>query len=188
MKIPVAPRILLAAGLCVAGLIGLVVREGLARAGGQEVRLAMEAVDPRSLLHGHYVLLNLTQRLEPGAPCPPGEQANEWLALRRDGAAHVLAGAGGSTDAALRHGPIPLRGSFTCMTGEGERPGWVQIDIGVERFHINQDDALAIERILREQQPDEETRAFAIVSVGRDGRARLKGLEIDGERLDLNWF
>ena len=74
MKIPVAPRILLAAGLCVAGLIGLVVREGLARAGGQDVRLAMEAVDPRSLLHGHYALPNLTQRLEPAAPrrAPPG--------------------------------------------------------------------------------------------------------------------
>jgi hypothetical protein len=64
----------------------------------------------------------------------------------------------------------------------------VRLDLGVDRFHINQQDALRIERVLREQRPDQETRAFAIISVGRDGRARLKGLRIDGERFELSWL
>ena len=49
--------------------------------------------------------------------------------------------------------------------GNPGMPGWVQLDLGVDRFHINQTDAMRIERVLREQRPGEETRAFAIVSV-----------------------
>jgi hypothetical protein len=60
--------------------------------------------------------------------------------------------------------------------------------LGIERFHINQADAVRIERILRERVPGGEPRAYAIVSVGRDGRARLKGLMVDGERLELSWL
>ncbi len=66
-------------------------------------------------------------------------------------------------------------------------PGWLTLDLGVERFHINQADATRIESVLREQRA-EETRAFAILSVGRDGRARLRALLIDGERFDLSWL
>ena len=42
--------------------------------------------------------------------------------------------------------------------------------------------------MLREQRPGEETRAYAIVSIARDGQARLKGLMVDGERLELSWL
>jgi hypothetical protein len=62
------------------------------------------------------------------------------------------------------------------------------LDLGVDRFHINQSDATRIEQVLRAQRPDEATRAFAVLSVGRDGRARLKALVIDGERFELSWL
>ena len=75
MKIQPAPRILAVAALCAASLIALVVSEGVARESGQEVLLPMEAVDPRSLLQGHYVQLRLTQRLEPNEPCPQSKAA-----------------------------------------------------------------------------------------------------------------
>jgi hypothetical protein len=61
------------------------------------------------------------------------------------------------------------------------------IDLGVDRFHINQTEAMRIERILRDQTPGQEARAFAIISIGKDGRARIKGVEIDGQRLELTW-
>lgn len=186
-------RILSVAALCAAILVAFVINEGLARRGGQEIMLAMEAVDPRSLLSGHYVELNLTERLDAGEQCPADNDA-AWLVLRqRDGNVYSLVGDASSRDNAQLVGPLPVKGSFSCSPpftpAEGEStPGWVQIDIGVSRFHINQRDALRIEQVLREQRPGETTRAFAIVSVGRDGRARLKGVEIDGRRLELSWL
>jgi len=46
-------RVASVALVCVLILIGVVITEGIARRGGQEVLLAMEAVDPRSILSGH---------------------------------------------------------------------------------------------------------------------------------------
>jgi uncharacterized membrane-anchored protein len=192
MKLNAAPRILLVAAVCAAGLIGLVVSEGAARQGGQEILLPMEAVDPRSLLSGHYVQLGLTQRLNAPAVCP-AEGDYEWVALRQDAGRYVAVGGAASREEAQRLG-LPVKGTLTCSpptpaTPESQAfPGWIRLHLGVERFHVNQADALRIEQVLREQNVDEATRAFAIVSVGRDGRARLKGLMIDGERLDLNWL
>lgn len=195
MRVQPAHRIVAVAALCAAALIGLVVSEGMARQSGQEALLPMEAVDPRSLLQGHYVDLRLVQRLEPNVPCPQVEGGAEWLAFSRDSRGVLdFAGAARSRDGAQQIGPVPVKGTFSCsepvigVDGAEGMPGWVQLDLGVDRFHINQTDALRIERILSEQRPGQETRAFAIVSVARDGTARLKGLVVDGERLELNWL
>lgn len=195
MRIQPAPRIMAVAALCAAALIGLVLIESSARASGQEALLPMEAVDPRALLQGHYVQLNLIQRLEPNEPCPQVEGGAEWLAFHR-GENEVLTFAGGarSRDGAQQIAPVPLKGTFTCsepvigVNGDPGMPGWVQLNLGIERFYVDQAEAERIERVLREQRPGEETRAFAIISVARDGRARLKGLIVDGQRLDLNWL
>ncbi|MBL8547919.1 MAG: GDYXXLXY domain-containing protein [Hyphomonadaceae bacterium] len=200
MKLAAAPRILTVAALCAAALIGLVIAEGLARADGQEITLPMEAVDPRSLLSGHYVQLNFTRRLEAAEACPvdtSGAALNddwEWVALRPSNGIYVVAGGAPSRDQAERLGPLAVKGTFTCSPptppsqGVEGLPGWLSLNVGVDRFHINQTDATRIERVLGEQRPDQETRAFAILSVGRDGRARLKALLIDGERFDLSWL
>jgi hypothetical protein len=187
-------RILIVAALCVAGLIALVVNEGAARQGGDEITLPMEAVDPRALLSGHYVVIDLTEGLEPGEACPDGEAGAQWLAFAPEGDAYTLAGAAPDRESAQAIAPTIAKGAFTCSapfeTGPDSpmAPGWVRLDLGVNRFHIAQNDAERIERVLREQNADDAARAFAIVSLGRDGRARLKGLLIDGERLDLSWL
>jgi hypothetical protein len=195
MRIAPAPRIIAVAALCAAALVALVISEGLARESGQEALLPMEAVDPRSLLQGHYVQLNLVQRLEPNEPCPQVEGEAEWIAFyRSEDSVLTFAGGARSREGAQQIAPVPVKGTFTCsepvigLEGSPGMPGWVQLDLGVDRFHINQTDALRIEHVLREQNADETTRAYAIVSVGRDGRARLKGLMIDRERLELNWL
>lgn len=195
MSVAPAPRILIVASLCAAALIGLVVNEGAARSGGQEALIAIEAIDPRSLLSGHYVMINMTQRLEPGEACPTIEADWEWVAFhRREGAVLDFAGGAGSREGALQVAPIPVKGTVICSApteganGAEGLPGWVQLDLGIDRFHINQTDAMRIERVLREQRPGELTRAYAIVSIGRDGAARLKGLIVDGERLELSWL
>jgi hypothetical protein len=195
MRIQPAPRILAVAALCVAALVGLVMSESAARASGQEAFLPMEAVDPRALLQGHYVQLNLIQRLAPSEPCPQVEDGAEWLAFYR-GEDEVLTFAGGanSREGAQQIAPVPIKGTFLCSEpvagaeGDPGMPGWVQLDLGIDRFYIDQAEAERIELVLGAQRPGEETRAFAIISVSRDGRARLKGLVIDGQRLELNWL
>lgn len=193
--IPSAPlRILIVAALCIAGLIFLVAREGMARDAGAEALLAMEAVDPRALLQGHYVIVDIRERLEPGERCPPGvAEPAGWIALRRDGEAYRVAAATTTRAFALQRGDLAVLGDYYCQEPIPEQPdlpaqpGWVSIDIGTDRYYASQQQALRIERVLREQNTGEPGRVFAIVSIGPDGRARLRGLMVDGERLELGW-
>jgi hypothetical protein len=52
---------------------------------------------------------------------------------------------------------------------------------------VQQSDAMAMEQALR-VQPRPDPPALAVLSVGRDGRARLKAVIIDQRRTDLRWF
>jgi uncharacterized membrane-anchored protein len=191
MKVNPASRILAVAALCALGLIGLVISEATARAGGQEVVLPMAAVDPRALLGGHYVMIDLRDRLPASRTCPEQRDDWDWLALSPNGATYTLSGSAASRDEAQQIGSVLVKGSFNCnppSPPEGSTPGQagvVTLNLGIERFYINQAEAERIGGVLSQQQANEETRVFAIVSVGRDGRARLKGLLVDGHRLDL---
>lgn len=187
-------RILIVAVLCIAFLIGMVVREGAARSGGQEVTLAMAAVDPRALLSGHYVIIDPRAPLAAGEACPAIPEGARWIALASDGAHHRPVGAALTREAALALGPIAVRGELTCFpppaAGEGSPaiPGQISADVGVYRYYAAQAEAQRIEAMLREQAPGEPTRIYAILSIGADGRARLKGLLVDERRLELGWL
>lgn len=184
-------RILAAAGVLVFVLVAFVLREQAARAAGTEVVLPMEAVDPRALLTGHDVRLRLLQRLEPGAPCPPG--AGAWIALTPAGDRHLVVGRAASREAALKLGPTAVRGDFACREDwtapdSGPARQAVDLDLGVDRFHASQDEAERIEKVLGAQTPGAPVNAFAVVSAGKDGRARLKGLIVEGVRTNLTWW
>lgn len=187
-------RILIVAALCMAGLIALVARESMARNTGQEVLLSMEAVDPRSLLSGHYVIVDLRESIGPDVQCPPSPEDTRWVALRPDGHRHTLAGGGAERADAAQLGPVIVRGDFDCFqptAAPGEvdlPPSWIVLNLGPGRFHVSQAEAERIEDVLRDQAPGEAARVYAIVSVGQDGRARLKGLMVDGERIELSWL
>jgi hypothetical protein len=189
MTVSLPFRILAAGLLLTAALVALVVHEAQARARGQEVRLAMEAFDPRSLLTGHYAALQITDALPAGDRCPVGPK-DDWLALRPEGAVHRLAGAAASREAALKLGPVAVRGTVACLGGAGgddpAAPERVRLDIGVDRLHADQEEAEALEAALR-ARPD-RPEALAVVSIGRDGRARLKGVVVGGRRTELDWF
>jgi hypothetical protein len=184
-------RILGAALLLAALLVALVVRETQARASGREVRLPMEAVDPRELLTGHYVALRLTQLQAAGQPCPPGSGTMlkpGWIAVTPGPAGDRVTGAGPDRATAAKFGPIQMRGAARCW-GDPRDPtdrASVAIDIGVKRFHADQRQSEAFDKALRDRKVGEAT-AWAIVTVGGDGRARLKGVIIGGHRADLTW-
>lgn len=194
MKLTAAPRILLVAAVCASALVGFVAAEGMARASGQEVALPIQGVDPRDFLRGHYVRLAFNAPLPEGQSCPIRRDDQDWLALRPMNGAFVLVGGATSREEAEQVGPIPVKGTFDCLSptvapesGQQIAPAQAQIDIGIDRFYVDQKSAERIEAVLREHSPDSPDRAFAIVSVGRDGRARLKALLIDDHRLDLGW-
>ena len=176
-----------AGALLGAALIGLVSYEGQARAGGREVALEMEGVDPRGLLTGHYARLALRHRLPPGAACPPGTETRTspekrgWVALAPAGRAWRVRGQTPGRAEALRHGPVAVRGFARCSGAD------VELDVGVRRFHADQSEAEALERALRPGRA-EAAQGYALISVGRDGRARLKGVEVEGRRVDLDWY
>ncbi|GAB09913.1 hypothetical protein GOARA_048_01150 [Gordonia araii NBRC 100433] len=172
----IRPLLIVAVALvCVAALVGIVIREGMARSSGTQVTLAMQGVDPRDLVRGHYVALRLADDIPEGQVCVDSADG-EWIALRRSGSRHVAVGQYPSRDEAQRFGDIAVRGTMRCQG----RTAW--IDIGIDRFYINQRDATAIEKALTDGRE-----AAAIVSVGGDGKARLVGLDVDGKRYDLNW-
>lgn len=200
MKIDPPLRILIVAGLCVFALAGLVVREGAARASGAEVLLRMDTVDPRALLSGHYVTIALQEPLGANVACPPGFddlgfiQANApelWVALAPNGDHHRAAGLAPTREEAAAIAPLVTRGDGTCrppIPASGQSPafpGAVMLDLGFDRFYVDQRQAERIEDVVRAARGDEAGRVSAIVSLGRDGRARLKGLVVDGERLEL---
>jgi uncharacterized membrane-anchored protein len=195
MKIKAPSRILAVAGVCAAILVGFVANEGAARANGQEVLMAVDGVDPRDLLSGHYVQLAFNRELDPGEQCPPTSTGWNWTALRQRGDIYVVAGGASSRSDVEQVGPVTVKGSYSCTPptlpgadGAGAVPGRLHLDLGIDRFYVNQAEAQRIERALAEQRNDPSKRVLAIVSVGRDGVARLKGLVIDGRRLELNWL
>lgn len=208
MTFTLAQRLLAAGALCLAALIFLVVTEARARAAGTEVVLRMQPVDPRALLTGHYIQLSFAEQLDRGEACPPlvaddlstnffsGNDETHWLALKPDGDLYTLAGEYMTKEEALAHAPVAARGSARCDTtfmampgapdGVGEERVTVFLQLPVDRFHADQDEAEALEKILRDRTfPG---RLAAILSVTPDGAVRTKGIMIDDRRVELSWF
>ncbi|MFT4202240.1 GDYXXLXY domain-containing protein [Gordonia sp. (in: high G+C Gram-positive bacteria)] len=176
--------VLVVAAVCVAALVGLVLRENHARSHGTRVTLSMRGADPRDLVRGHYVQIQVADQLPAGRACV--QKDDGWIAVTSGGGpTDQPVGIYDTKDEALRNGDHALRGSMRC-TGPGRTddggPATAWLDIGTDRFYINQRDAQDIDRALASGR-----RAAAIVSVGTDGRARLVGLDVDGKRYDLHW-
>lgn len=215
-------RIMIVAGVCVLALIGIVLREGYERSRpptmtSRDILVQMQAVDPRALLSGHYVIVSLQTTLELPADAIPCanfaavDEAQSWVALadlrpetrvddRTPGLhPHVPVGVAATRDEAQSianragHNGVAVRGTAFCseLPDEDRGPGPISVASvqttlrGVERFYARQADAERIDALMRDQGA---AQVFAIVNIGRDGRARLKGLSVNGEIIELNWL
>lgn len=201
MKRPSIPLRIVAAAVALAlALVGVVVREAIARAEGQEVRLAITGYDPRSLLTGHYVQFRLVDTIPAEQACAWKDRRLEprdvgWYAVRREGGADRLVAAAATREAARGLGEVAVRGRANCLGVSWVRPDGKEArspvtmtpDIGVDRIHLEQDEAEALEKILQGRD-GEPPPSWAVLSVGRDGKARLKGLIVGDRRIDLDWF
>lgn len=204
-------RIMIVAGVCVLGLIGLVVREGYERDAptSQAIEMRMQAIDPRSLLSGHYVIVSLQDIIvtndgaDPCANFQAIENRRSWLAITSTGSeggaapppeaprAYAPVGARSTREEAQALG-LAVRGWATCSEIPQEastptRTAAVQTNLaGIERFHAPQAEAERIDALMRAQA--EDTQVYAMINVSTDGSARLVGLKVNGEIISLNWL
>ena len=192
-------RILAVAAVSIAALIGVVVHEGLARDAGTEVVMPMQPVDPQSLLSGHYVAIALSENLDVGQDCPPGVETGiqpnfdasmrkpRWVALAPAAGHTRVAGVADTQGAAKRFAPLVARGDVYCIASVPDTPGSVQTWLGVDRFHLDEAEA---QRIASAMSPtaDHPAPVSAILSIGGDGRTRMKGVMIGAQRIAPSWY
>lgn len=204
MKVGAPVRILAAAAVLTLLLVGVVARENFARDQGQEVRLALAGYDPRSLLQGHYVQFQLREDFPKETPCPPGAtdlvglDREGWIALKRTGDHHAPAGAARTRGEALKLGDVAARGWLDCARGSTLVLGapdvsspeveMVTLHLGVDRIHLDQKSAEALQADLQRAVPGGAPPGYAVLSIGRDGKARVKGVIVGKRRIDLTWF
>lgn len=190
-------RLLAIALVMSAILAGLVARHAWLRENGQEIYLAMEPVDPRDLLLGHYVILRTgLHQLDTAALDGPDEGwvrgEAVFVSLRETEDGSMVA------TGVFQDPPAPpfIQGRIAYVATQSDfadpepledgSPGWsrepipgteraqLEVRYNLERYYAPRDHALELEAMRT------ENRLRLIVSLGPDGNAVIKGLEIDG--------
>jgi len=199
---PTWMRILAVALAAIAGLVALVAYEETARAEGTEITMAMDPVDPQALLSGHYVQVGLNETLPPGQPCPPGattgvfpnpyptlaNRMDHWVALARNAGHYSVAGVAETRAAALRFAPLVAEGDAYCQVSAPTAPGSVATNLGVDRVSLSQAEAQRIADLTATTLTHQGGPVLALLSIGQDGHARLKGLVANGQRIEPSWY
>jgi len=174
-------RLLIIAAVMTAFLVFMLGSNTARRAGGQEVVLDVTGYDPRDPFLGHYSRIRLDIAIldlrDLGGLDEIQAEDLVYVALEPDEAGVWIA-------SSLHHerpetGPAIL-GLVTSVYFRGqadERHEVVQIDYGLNRYFADRATALELDSILR----DDSRSPRLIVSIPSDGRALIKGIEIDGE-------
>lgn len=162
---------------------------------GQEVLVPARGYDPRAILLGHYVSLRpdtsrdvtgelaeqIRDEFEPGEYNSRSEMV--WVTLDTgspDWTITSISQTRPETDSLAMY--VDLR--FDRNDENSDTLTYnVTPDMNIDRYYANQKQALEIEDKLRDG--DE---ILLIVSIGKDGTPRLKGLQIDGEREIMSWW
>ena len=167
-------RMVIVAAAMSAFLVAMIADHQARRSGGTEVILALEPVDPRDLLAGYYVIISTpVHRIR--LDSVDGETG---FAIHDDVYVTLAPGDDGNWQPVAVHTSRPAEGVFLhgkVQTASAER---ITADFNIERFYADEATAQALEQ---RRQTDRDSLRL-IVSVGDDGRAIIRGLEIDGER------
>ncbi|WP_420433117.1 GDYXXLXY domain-containing protein [Hyphobacterium sp.] len=167
-------RLIAIAAAMSAFLIVIIGDHQVRRMSGTEVILDLEPVDPRDLLAGYYVIISTpVHRIRYEAV-----GGDTDFALHDDVFVAVAANPNGSWAPVSIHRERPVAGVF--LRGKVQSVGGdaLNADFNIERYYANEATAQALEARRREDRDS----LRLIVSVGADGRALIRGLEIDGER------
>ncbi len=138
--------------------------------GGEEVTLALIPVDPRDLLRGDYVIINLEiGRLSADLPGASDVTSGDDVFVElQAGETGVMEAVSIHTSADGVSGPL-ISGTVLTATGED-----VRIDYGIDAFFLPEGEGLIIEDL-------ETDRVRLVVSVADDGRSLPLRLLVDGK-------
>lgn len=172
------------AALIQVALIGLMVydRASILREGA-DVMLQTRPIDPRDLLRGDYVVLsyeisNLAAGALKGTPSQ-GRRSPVFVKLARMGDGFYQAVSVHTERVPAAGAEVVLRGravaGATCGSTHREFCERLQIQYGIERYFVPQDDGKAIERAHNEGQ------LSVVAAVTPAGRAAIKRLLLGGK-------
>lgn len=145
---------------------------------GREIELDVVPVDPRSLFRGDYVILSYDiSRVDGGKV--DGELAKGkplYVTIAQDAAGKwQVQRAAASSKRAAGGSEVMLKGrSDRWRFGPIRQGTQVQARYGIESYFVPEGTGKALEKLVREK------RITAVVAVGEDGTAALKGLKVDG--------
>lgn len=152
---------------------------------GREIVLDIVPVDPRSLMRGDYVIFSYDISNKPAGGAPGEFRSGEAVHVTIDNASGKwnIAAVSKDTPATVTPTQLVLKGFIVnAWAGEGQRQD-LMLRYGIESYFIPEGTGGDLEKLVGEKKMQ------AIVAVGRDGTAAIKGLVIDGvRRLDPPMF
>ncbi len=169
-------RIGLAATVLCLILCGILYNENRLAREGIPATLSVEGFDPRDILSGNYVELSFFSEQNIAPKC----YGETYLGLKRERGKALVIGDFPSPEAVRKAGLIGTIGScqFDKQDEKANPPYKVRVMLPISRFYANAETALALEKALQ----DPQTQAIAEISLGSDGKARLRALIVNGKR------
>ncbi|QDG78594.1 GDYXXLXY domain-containing protein [Labrenzia sp. PHM005] len=137
---------------------------------GQEVKLELIPVDPRDLLRGDYVIINLAiSRLAADLPGADGLEEGDTVYVTLEPGENGLMAATSVSKDEDTSDLVRIAGKVQSATGEE-----IRVDYGIDAFFLPEGEGLVIERLDRE-------RVQLVVAVTDDGRSLPLRLLVDGK-------
>lgn len=147
---------------------------------GREITLDVKPVDPRSLFRGDYVILGYDISQLPaamfGGPVREGDAV--FVTLAREGEGWKAKAASKVRPGAVRPEDVVLAARVRFVPRGGATTDVVTLSYGIESFFVPEGTGRAIETEIR------PGKVKAHVVIGDDGTAALKGLTVDGQRIE----
>lgn len=149
---------------------------------GREIKAAVVPVDPRDIFRGDYVTLGYGFTSGADIALPEGARMGDtvYALLKEQGPSDwTLASVSAETPETPGSGEVVLK-AIVDGARRGQAPGSATVGrlrFGIERFYVPEGQGRVLEKQVLEK------RIVAVLAVGRDGKAALKALEADGQRI-----
>ena len=192
------------AAVMIAVLVGSAAAHRARLAAGREILVATEAIDPRGLLVGHYAQLHLQPNFvaaDQATIAALGKADEAYVTLAPIGEPDVWRAASISRtrpSASANVVVVRVRPTGAEQSRGLGLPG-LGFSWGVDRIYLDQKEAEGLEKAMRArpwpnapeasgaQSVPPPPRVRAVLSIDADGAALVKGVEVDGRRIETRW-
>ena len=148
---------------------------------GREIVLKVIPADPRSLFRGDYVILNFDFSVIKSDKVPEKLKSNEQVFItlsRETDGSWAFSELSRSKPAHQGEDRVAIRGIVkSAWKNRKTNVSTVRIRCGIESYFVPEGTGKALEKQVRDRQ------MRAIIAVGANGVAAIKGLEIAGQRM-----